>query len=151
MKDHTSDSFWFRNCNPKSLLMFIFKALTMFCTLLCVFIGTATLAQQVSSLRQQLGQTLQSSQFNLTLPIGLPANATLSVSANLTNSSVQWLGNAPQVECNGDQYKRDLRELSCLDAIQQIPDDPSNWAFSKQRFPMTLDIGLPQRFISCEW
>ena len=123
----------------------------MCCTLLCVFLGTATLVQHVSSLRQQLDRSLQSSQLNLTVPIELPANATLSVSTNLTNSSGQWLGNAPQVECNGDQYMRNLRERSCLDAIQQIPDDPSNWAFSKHRFPMTLDIGLPQRFISCEW
>lgn len=54
----------------------------------------------------------------------------------------------PRVYCNGNVYRRNLRESSCVNALQEIPQDPTRVALGARGGPTDFDVGLPFRWIS---
>lgn len=51
------------------------------------------------------------------------------------------------IHCNGTLYHRELKPLSCADAVEQIPSASRNAKF-QVRGPGVYDVSLPQRYIS---
>ena len=54
----------------------------------------------------------------------------------------------PNVNCNGDQYRRDLEYKSCIDALFQIPNDGQQLRFASRDSTLEYDLPLPRRWIS---
>lgn len=52
-----------------------------------------------------------------------------------------------QILCSGERYRRDVKSVSCLDAVRQIPRQDEDVLFqTRERGP--YDALLPTRFIS---
>ena len=116
---------------------------------LCLLVGVSLLTSGVFPLPSQSQPSLQSPRLELTLPTRLRDNLNLSASANFTTPFFKVPNHASQVHCDGEQYRKDLIAVSCLDALSQIPQDSSNVRFS-MRGGGLYDVALPSRWISCE-
>lgn len=55
----------------------------------------------------------------------------------------------PLISCSGLRYRTGLKLLSCLDAVNRIPQDTASLRFAP-RDGGVYDVALPSRFISCE-
>ncbi|KAL8831103.1 MAG: hypothetical protein Q9191_001052 [Dirinaria sp. TL-2023a] len=56
--------------------------------------------------------------------------------------------NAIQIHCNGDVYRRNLRESSCVDALQEIPQSLARAVVGARGGPIQFAVDLPFRWIS---
>lgn len=54
----------------------------------------------------------------------------------------------PNVNCNGDLFRRDLEYPSCADALFQIPNDDRRLRFAPHSSTLDFDVPLPFRWIS---
>ena len=56
--------------------------------------------------------------------------------------------NAVRIQCNGNVYRRNLRESSCIDALQEISQDMTRAAIGTRGGPVHFAVELPFRWIS---
>lgn len=56
--------------------------------------------------------------------------------------------NAIQIHCNGDVYRRNLRESSCIGALQEIPQTLARAVIGPRGGPVQFAVDLPFRWIS---
>lgn len=54
----------------------------------------------------------------------------------------------PDIHCNGEANGADLQHSSCVDALHQIPDDPTLRKVSERFFDSGTFLATPYRFIS---
>ena len=82
-----------------------------------------------------------------TTTISNSANSVSSLTSSLNSSSIFPLG-VPSIHCNGDIYRRNLRERSCINAYAGISDDRQLVSFGTRGGPVHWHIDLPFRWIS---
>ena len=103
-------------------------------------VGVSTLSQE----------SLENASSNLTLPVGWRDNIDGSSPTNSTQPSRNISVGDAQIFCSGTKYRNNLKSDSCLHALIQIPNDPTNLRFSMRGLSRQYDVALPARWISRE-
>ena len=92
--------------------------------------------------------------FSLVLNSIIPHNPLLSLERALSNqtrkasnASASLLNDA-RYHCNGDLYRRNLQEGSCVNALTTIPRSSEVVTFGPRRAPVPFHVELPFRWIS---